>query len=215
MKKYYTYIFDLDGTITNTMSVWLGIFRDGLIRFDINPPDDKTLIQYSHDWRELVKIGLPETSVSEFTKLAHILANERLPEALFHEGAEEMLSSLKAQGKRIAIFSTMDRPIFEPAMQHSDLYRFAEFAVAGTDVPYRKPHPAGILKALEDLGIPQDEFENAVYIGDKDTDIQAAHNAGIASMLFYPPAHQEMYSLEELKKHNPKHIITDWKELLL
>jgi beta-phosphoglucomutase-like phosphatase (HAD superfamily) len=214
MKQYSTYIFDLDGTITNTMAVWIGILRDELIHFGIPSPDDKTLIQHSHDWREMVKVGLPEKFLPEFTELMYKLANERLPEASFHEGAYEMLSSLKEQGKRIAIFSTMDRPIFEPAMQHQDLYQFAEVAVAGTDVPRRKPHPDGILKALADLGIPEEDYSRAVYLGDKDTDIQAAHNAGIASMLYYPPVHQEMYSLDELKKHNPKHILTDWRELL-
>lgn len=214
MKTYSTYIFDLDGTITDTMSVWLGILRDGLTHFEIVYPEDRILIQHSHDWNELVKIGLQREHVSEFTKLAYVLANQRLPEASLHLNAYETLQSLKNQGKRIGIFSTMDRPIFEPAMTHRNLYTIAEVAVAGTDVPYRKPHPAGILKALEDLGILEKEFTNAVYVGDKDTDIQAAHNAGIDSILYYPPAHQDMYSLDELKKYKPTYIMTDWKELI-
>lgn len=214
MKTYTTYIFDLDGTITNTVIVWLGIFRDGLIQLGFTPPDDRTLAWYTHDWKELMKLGLSEEQVTDFASIAHTLANERLPAAPVHKGSLEVLTALKNQGKRIAIFSTMDRQIFEPAMKHRDLYLIAEVAVAGTDVPYRKPHPAGIMKALEDLGIPQAEYGNAVYIGDKDTDIQAAHNAGIASILFYPSSHQSIYKLNELTQHNPTHVITDWQELL-
>lgn len=214
MRSYTTYIFDLDGTITNTMEVWLGIFRDGLVHFNINPPDDLMLSKHTHDWNEMVKLGLPANKVEGFASLAHRLANERLPAASLHIGAYEMLESLKQQGKRLAIFSTMDEAIFNPAMQHRNLYPLVEVAVAGNHVPYRKPHPAGILKALEDLGIPQDEYKDAVYVGDKDTDIQAATNAGINSILFYPTAHQLMYDLDTLKNHNPTHIITDWQELL-
>ena len=121
---------------------------------------------------------------------------------------------LHSSEKNIAIFSAMKRASFEPVMQHRNLYALTHVAIAGTDVPYLKPHPAGILKALEDLKIPQEEYVHAVYVGDKDTDIQAAHNAGIDSILYYPPAHQAMYDLNELKKHKPVHIITDWKELL-
>ena len=131
-----------------------------------------------------------------------------------HVGAQEMLDDLKNRGKRIAIFSTIDRPIFEPAIRHNSLDMIAEVCVAGTDVVHRKPHPAGILKALNDLKIPKDQYDSVVYIGDKDTDIQAAHNAGVDAILYYPAAHQLFYDLDTLKSHNPEFVITDWSELL-
>ncbi len=215
MKTYSTYIFDLDGTITDTTAVWLGIFRDGLTYLGFTPPDDKTLSWYTHDWKELMKLGLSEEQIADFAAFAYRFANERLPEAPLHVGAMEMLDALRSQKRRIAIFSTMDRAIFEPAMQHRNLYAIAEVAVAGTDVPHRKPHPSGILKALEDLGIPEEEYKDAVYLGDKDTDIQAANSAGIDSILFFPPSHQVIYDLDDLTQHNPTHVISDWQELLL
>jgi HAD superfamily hydrolase (TIGR01549 family) len=215
MKSYTVYIFDLDGTITNTVSVWLEIFRDCLRQFDINPPDDKTLAQHTHDWKQLLQLGVSEEKLPELISLAHKLANERLPKVPLHNGAYETLQALKEHGKKVAIFSTMDRPMFEPAMKGRNLYSVVEVAVAGTDVPHRKPHPAGIHKVFQDLNIPESEYKNAVYMGDKDTDIQAAHNAGIAAILYYPTAHELLYPLNELKKHNPEFIIKDWKELLI
>jgi HAD superfamily hydrolase (TIGR01549 family) len=215
MKEYSTYLFDLDGTITDTMAVWFGILRDALLAFEITPPDDKTLSQYTHDWKEIVKLGLKEEKIDSFTKFCHQLANGRLADAPFHNGAVEMLTLLKQKGKRLGIFSTMDRSMFDPTMRHRNLYTFVEVAVAGTDVPYRKPHPAGILKALQDLKIPEKEYSSAVYIGDKDTDIQAAINAGIDGILYYPVSHQQVYDLAELKKCRPIRVISDWHDLLL
>lgn len=214
MKDYNIYIFDLDGTITNTMTAWAGILRDCLLHFNITPPDDRTVLSCTHDWKEVIKLGLPADRLDAYIQLAHKLANERLKEAPLHVGAYETLEALKNHGKRIAIFSTMDRPIFVPVMEHRNLDAIAEVAVAGTDVDHRKPHPAGILKALQDLGVPKEAYKEAVYIGDKDTDIQAAHNAGVDSILYYPAAHQLMYDLETLKQHKPTHIIYDWQELL-
>jgi HAD superfamily hydrolase (TIGR01509 family) len=214
MKNYTTYIFDLDGTITDTASVWLGIFRDCLTHFETPVPDDKTLAGHTHDWKQMLELGLPESKLEAFIALAHQLANERLTQAPLHTGAYETLEELRNQGKRVAIFSTMDRPIFEPCIEYRELDKVAEVLVAGTDVPRRKPHPDGILKALQDLGIRPEDYDAAVYIGDKDTDILAAHNAGIDGILYYPPEHQLMYELDELKAHDPVAIITGWKELL-
>ncbi len=213
MKNYTTYIFDLDGTITDTTQVWLGICRDGLLHCDVTPPKPEVLSQYTHDWKEMIKLGLREEHLDKFTKYVHRIANERLPQAPLHVGAYEMLERLKKQGKRIAIFSTLDRPIFEPAMKYRNLYAVSEVSVAGTDVPHRKPHPAGILKVLSDLDVAKEEYSQAVYIGDKDTDIQAANNAGIDAVLYYPPSHQKIYRLDDLKKHHPAAVITDWQEL--
>jgi phosphoglycolate phosphatase-like HAD superfamily hydrolase len=50
--------------------------------------------------------------------------------------------------------------------------------------------------------------------GDADRDIQAAHNANVQSILYYPPEHQELHDLEYLKQQKPTHIITDWHDLL-
>jgi HAD superfamily hydrolase (TIGR01549 family) len=163
----------------------------------------------------MLLLGLPEKDLPDFIAFAHTLATKRLPEAPLHEGAYTMLETLKKQGKKIAIFSTMDRPIFEPMLKFHNLHLLVTVAIAGTDVPHRKPHPEGLIKALEDLTVPTTEYKKVVYIGDKDTDIQTAHNAGVDAMLYYPKTHQALYSLQELKRHNPEFIINNWQELIV
>jgi beta-phosphoglucomutase-like phosphatase (HAD superfamily) len=121
---------------------------------------------------------------------------------------------LKAKGKRIAIFSTMDRKILEPVVNYRNFQDIAEVIVAGNDVEHRKPHPAGVLKTLELLGIDKEDHGTVVYIGDKDTDVQAANAAGIDGILYYPEAHHMFYDLEDLSRDNPANIITDWCEIV-
>jgi len=214
MKYYATYVFDLDGTITDTATVWLDIFREGLEHFGVTPPDDKTLAAYTHDWAQMPLLGLDKNKVGSFAALAHILANERLPKAPLHVGARETLETLRNNGKRIAIYSGMDRAIFEPAVKRHNLDAIVEATVAGDDAPRRKPHADGIHLTLRKMGIKEQDYDKVVYIGDKDTDILAAHNAGIDSILYFPIAHQMLYDLEEVKLHNPTSTITEWHELL-
>lgn len=214
MNLYKTYIFDLDGTITNTMSLWLDVIREALKNFGIIVQDDKTLSRYTHDWSTLLDLGLPKKNLKLFTKKVYEIINVQLSNAPFHTGAYETLEQLKNQGKRLAIFSSMNRPLFEIATSQRNLDFMVDTAIAGTDVKYRKPHPAGIFKALDDMKIPKREYKWAVYVGDKDTDIQAAQNAGINSILYYPIEHQLMYDLKEIKTHNPTHVITNWEQLL-
>ena len=213
MKTYEYYIFDLDGTITDTMVVWLGIYRDGLTQFGVTPPDDKTLSRHTHDWRQMLSLGLPSDRLDDFVASAHQMATLRLPEAPLHAGAYETLKAIKSHGKKIGIYSTLDRPLFESAMNHRDLTHIADSAVAGTDVAKRKPSPDGIIRALSDLRVSKSMYDQAVYIGDKDTDIEAANNAGIDGIAYYPPSHWGVYDPRELKQHHPRYIINDWTEL--
>lgn len=210
MKTYTTYLFDLDGTLTNTGPTWLTIFRDGLADFGITGLADKTLAAHTHDWKEVAKLGVPEADLPTFIETAYARANERLPLAPFYEGAEEMIQKLKAAGKQIGIFTTMDRPILEPVVERYSLDKTFDVIIAGTDVEHRKPHPAGIQAALEKLGKPAN---TAVYIGDKDTDILCAKNAGIDGILFYPADHKLMYDHAVLMASEPTFTIKHWEEL--
>lgn len=210
MKQYTTYLFDLDGTLTNTGPTWLTIFRDGLADFDIKGLTDKQIAAHTHDWKEVVKLGVPEADLPTFIETAYARANERLPLAPLYDGVEDMLAALKKAGKQIGIFTTMDRPILEPVVDRYNFDKTFDVIIAGTDVEHRKPHPAGVLAALKKLGKPAN---TAVYIGDKDTDILCGKNAGTDSILFYPADHTLMYDHDTLIASKPTFTIKHWEEL--
>ncbi|ATQ41152.1 D-glycero-alpha-D-manno-heptose-1,7-bisphosphate 7-phosphatase [Caulobacter mirabilis] len=85
----------------------------------------------------------------------------------FHD---EMLRQLEAEGARI------DRIYFAP--HHEDA---AEERYRVADHPDRKPNPGMLLKALAEFEVdPLD----AVMIGDKETDMEAARRAGVAGFLY-------------------------------
>jgi pyrophosphatase PpaX len=88
---------------------------------------------------------------------------------------------------------------------------FFSAIVAGNEVQHYKPHPEPLEKGLALLG---GDKASAIMIGDTDKDIGAANNLGIDSILFYPKEHEKFYDLVELKKHNPTHVVENFKEVL-
>ncbi len=87
-----------------------------------------------------------------------------------HAFHEEMLRQLEASGGRI------DRIYFAP--HHEDA---AEERYRVADHPLRKPNPGMLLAALSDFGVAP---EDAIMIGDKESDMEAARRAGVEGFLY-------------------------------
>ena len=77
------------------------------------------------------------------------------------------------------------------------LDRFLDFAVGAHDVPRAKPHPDMIVKCLDHFRVPPTQ---AVYVGDSETDHQAALAAGVAFIGVggATPAERRVRDLREL-----------------
>lgn len=117
---------------------------------------------------------------------------ERILEGVFRgstpiANALEVIKALKQRGSMVAIMSNL------PWGTSSGLWR-SEFARYGftkelmdaivtcMDVGFRKPHPAGIQRILEELHVSANE---AVFIGDNsNADMAAAYAAGVTPILF-------------------------------
>lgn len=89
-------------------------------------------------------------------------------------GLPETLARLRAAGLRLAIYTGSQGESFAPLAAAGLLDQF-EIVLTRTDVAQAKPHPEGVLKCLEHLGVAAGE---AAYIGDAIQDMRAARAAG-------------------------------------
>ncbi len=71
----------------------------------------------------------------------------------------------------------------------------------------RKPNPGMLLQASEKYAI---DLRSSIMIGDKDTDMQAAKNAGVGKRYLYQPAGGEMF-----RSNAATHIIHSLRECIL
>lgn len=89
-------------------------------------------------------------------------------------GVEDTLEQLRAAGIRLAIYTGSRGESFAP-LEAAGLMDFFEFVLTGAEVAQPKPHPEGVVRCLEVLGV---RAEQACYIGDSVPDMGAGQSAG-------------------------------------
>lgn len=179
--KYRAVVFDMDGTILNTLDDMAASINAALASEGFPP---RTV----EDVRRFVGNGnhkLAERAVPAGTDPAAV---ERVFHA-FHEhyrahcadrtrvydGIPALLRRLRARGVRTAVVSNKaDYAVQALAAQYFP--GLFDSAAGETDTVRRKPAPDGVLAVLAALGVAK---EDAVYVGDSDVDIETARNAGL------------------------------------
>jgi phosphoglycolate phosphatase len=101
-------------------------------------------------------------------------------ETLFFPGAQALLEQLEHRGLRWGIVTNKPAALTEPLVAAFHLDTRAACVVSGDSMPRRKPHPDQLLHAcvLADCSPQQ-----AVYVGDAERDVQAAHAADMRAVV--------------------------------
>ena len=183
MNSYTTYIFDLDGTLLNTLDDLAASTNHALRSMGMPERTIEEVRRFvGNGVRKLIERAVPEGSspvvvdeaLSRFRQhyLEHNLDTTRP-----YDGIEEMLKRLKARGCRLAIVSNK----FYAATQELARHFFPdtiEVAIGEHEAEgiRRKPAPDTVEEALRQLGVGK---EGAVYVGDSDVDVLTARNSGL------------------------------------
>ena len=183
MNSYSTYIFDLDGTLLDTLgdlaaSVNYALRTHGMPEHSLD--DVRRFV--GNGVRKLMERAVPDGADNPHfdetfaTFRQHYMAHS-LDTTRPYEGIPEALEALKARGCHLAVVSNKMMAATQELCRHffPDTIEVAigEDEAAGIR---RKPAPDTVFAALKALGVGK---ENAVYVGDSDVDIQTACNAGL------------------------------------
>jgi HAD superfamily hydrolase (TIGR01662 family) len=125
--------------------------------------------------------------------------------ARLYPGMENILSSIKEHGKRIALFTGKGMPTAAITLREFRIEKYFDYVVTGNDVVKRKPSSEGLLKIMQHFALQQDEV---LMVGDSDVDVKAAHEAGvkIAAVLW------DSYAKEKVLKMKTDFVFNDTKE---
>lgn len=96
--------------------------------------------------------------------------------ARLHSGIEDVLSLLKGQGRRLAVFTGKGHRTASITLEAFNIASYFDFVVSGNDVVNHKPHPEGICKVLEKYSLTADRV---LMVGDSMADVQASRGAGV------------------------------------
>lgn len=183
--KITTAIFDLDGTLLNTLgdlcdSVNCALLRHGFAAVT----EEETRVRVGHGVRNLVTRCIPEekrteamidTCLDDFrTAYGERMMNRTQP----YDGILPLLKQLKKAGVSVGVLSNKYDLAAKSLIRHffGDLVQITYGE--RPDTP-RKPDPTSTLQLLRELG---GDPTTTLYIGDSATDMQTAKNAGLSAV---------------------------------
>lgn len=179
--KYTTVIFDLDGTLLNTLEDLKDAVNHALTR---NGYPERTLEEVrefvGNGVRKLMERALPESvERAEFDSVFWDFKNyyncHYADKTCAYDGVMELLAKLRADGVKTAIVSNkMDSAVQE--LYEKYFRETIQAAVGEREGVNRKPAPDMVQIALKKLG---GSAKETVYVGDSDVDIKTAENAGL------------------------------------
>lgn len=209
LKRYAYWLFDWDGCLGRTLEVWLAAYREGLAEFGATP-DDQEIAQHFGDWQGATKLGVEPDRNDDCMQRIFQIGREHLGTVELYPGAQDLLQRLRAMKLPMALVTSSKREVIEKALAHNGIASYFEAVITAEDVTEHKPHPQSLELALEQIGGSADQ---AVLVGDSRKDLEAADNAGMDSILVYPPEHGLFYKLAELKKYRPTTTVKSFDEL--
>ena len=181
MNTYKTYIFDLDGTLLDTLNDLRASCNYALRTHGMPERSLEEVRQFvGNGVKKLMERAIPdgldnplfEETLQTFRQ--HYLLHN-LDTTLPYPGIMEMLQQLKAQGKSIAVVSNK----FYAATQDLCKHFFGDtiqVAIGEREDIKKKPAPDTVLEALRQLQVTR---QDAVYVGDSEVDVETARNSGI------------------------------------
>lgn len=208
MKTYDAYLFDWDGTLAQTLPIWVATIQEGYARYGVTATAEE-IGPLLGDWHATSQ-PIPSAERTHFREWAESTANAQLAKPPLYEDALALLQTLKAANKKLALITTTKREAIDVVLSHHELIPIFDLVITGDEVSAHKPDPEGILFALKTFGI---EKTRAVMLGDSDKDLGAAQNAGIDSILFYPESHKLVHDRTFLESFNPIRTVANWSEL--
>ncbi|MDD3206775.1 MAG: HAD-IA family hydrolase [Lachnospiraceae bacterium] len=213
MKKYTTAIFDLDGTLLNTIDDLADSVNYTLKELQMPQRSLEEVLSYvGNGIQVLIHKAVPEHTSKEIEDKAfavfreHYLANCEVKTAPY-PGILELLDKLQQAGIKTAIVSNKNDV---PVKKLNQTYFGNRIPVAIGEKEAKgirkKPAPDTVFEAMKELG---SKTEESIYIGDSEVDKETAINAGMPVIL----VSWGFRDREFLKALDPEYLVDTVKEL--
>jgi len=212
--KFKGIIFDLDGTLVNSLGDIADSMNNVLQRYGFPSHE---LQAYKHfignGMKNLVREALPESSKDEeliircYGSMMEEYRNNCINKTQPYDGIVELLNELATFKMKLAVFSNKDHELTKKVVKALlPNWNFEVVIGFSAKIP-RKPNPLGALLISQQLGI---DPENLIYVGDTDVDMQTANSAGTYAV----GALWGFRTKEELTSNGAKYLLNHPLELI-
>lgn len=211
--KFAAAIFDFDGTIAETHSIWHEVDQIFLgsrgIEVDLEYQKMLSMMGFQAGARYTIeRFGLRETVdeiCDEWNRLGKALYHNRVR---LRPGAQAYIEALRKQGIPCALATVNDAEVLE-SCRHIDARSLFDQQVYGKDVAHPKDHPDIYLEAARRLGVAP---ANCIVFEDLAEGIRSAHSVG---MLTCAVASNDPMQDEQVITRLADIFLHDWRDICL
>ena len=180
-RKYDTVVFDLDGTLLDTLADLTDSVNAVMLRYRIPEHTmDEVRRFVGNGIRKLIERAIPQGCANpQYEEIYHVFTEyygaHCMEKTEPYPGIIALLDWLKKEGYQVAIVSNKA----DFAVKKLNQIYFGSLirvAIGEREGIRKKPAPDTVFQALKELGA---DAAHAVYIGDSDVDIETARNSGM------------------------------------
>ena len=208
------YLFDLDGTITDTNNLWVEVDQEFLARRGLSPTPDYTAVvsrsiypiaaQFTRDYYHLP--DAPEAIMAEWDDLALHHYRDLAP---LKPGAGAFLRQCQAEGRSMALFTACRPALCQIALERFQLTNLFSRVIFAEEIGLEKRDPQCFVRLSQLVGAP---LSDCTLFDDSPDNCATAAKAGMDTVGVYDAyyAHRQdelkavcrryVASLEELVK---------------
>jgi HAD superfamily hydrolase (TIGR01509 family) len=187
LKKYKYAIFDLDGTLIDSMSAWKNVGKDYLTKRGIKPPDNlneiissMSMIESANYFKKEFKIrDCQEQIISDTNKLIENKYKYELPLKPY---VKEYLSHLEKNSTIMCVATATPVQFAETALKRLEVLHYFSFIICCDQVRVGKSTPDIYYLALEKM---KANIKDTIVYEDADYAMRTAKNEGFYTIGVY------------------------------
>lgn len=213
LKDINAVLFDMDGTLIDSMWMWPQIDKEFLESRGFTVPADlKDDIDGLSMWDDAIyfkkRFGFKDSEQELIDNWNQMALHHYQNDTPLKPGAEEFLRYLKKSGIKRGLVTSNSLVLCEAALKADGVYDDFDTFVTSEDVKHGKPDPEGYLMAAERLGVTPSE---CLVAEDLPAGITAARKAGMRVISI-----EDEYSkrVENEKRQLSDDFISDYRELI-
>ncbi len=213
MRNIKAIIFDMDGTLIDSLSVWADSDREFLngLGHEYDPKHSLAMktMHFDSACEYLVRtFSLPFSPEETGERILKIVEKRYLHELHLKDGAEELLKAARTAGIKMCVATSNRKTLAEGVLKNLGVEKFFEFVLTSDEVGCGKESPEIFIKAAEEMGARPEEtvvFEDSLHA------VMSAKKAGFNVVGVYDPLCEEEFA--EIEKTADR-VIKSFSELM-
>jgi HAD superfamily hydrolase (TIGR01509 family) len=202
------FLFDLDGTLVRTDSVYFEVWKEILEQFNIILTTEifNMYIRGNNDTYVVTNLLNNHIPITEISVKKDSLLIKHIDKIQVIKGVYHFIDTLKKMGHSCCIVTNCNSVAANAILEYVGLVHQMDFIISSNDCVNGKPHPEGYLKAMERYAIPNTQ---CIIFEDSKPGIMSAMAAFPRELVGV----QSIYTEKELNNLGINRTIIDYSEL--